>query len=406
MKTLLIEKSPERLMAVIQGGREAVFGESSHLRYLDMTPPDVPPGWAKVKNRLAGICGSDLHLIYLDVDLGVHPAILPGHRVTYLGHEVVGAVQEAAPGSGLKPGDRVIRRMRVGGGSCLAHGLDPCSQCVLTHYNHCERNGLPDTVGGGFSEEFLAPGKGLLKIPDELTDDQAVLVEPAAVSLRGVLRCPPSAKQQVLVLGAGTIGFFVLQALRAVCPDCGIVTVAQFDYQRELALRYGAGEVWMADEDLLERAAARTGGRVYTGMGGHRTLVGGFDIVFDCVGTSETLETCLRLARSRGSVMLMGAALKMMNIDLSPVWYNEVNLMGTVSHCTSLWEGETVGDFDLAIRWMLEGRLDTGGFITHRFRLDQYREAIRAAVNKQESKTVKVVFEFGPGRPELRVGRQ
>lgn len=394
MKSLFIDKSPERLMAVVSGGPEAVFSDASHLRYLDITLPEAPDGWVSVKNRLAGICGSDLHLIFLDVDLGVHPAIIPGEQVSYLGHEMVGEVLEAGTDSGLRTGDRVIRRMRVGGGSCLAHGLEPCRQCLGGHYNHCERNGLPDTVGGGFSREFIAPARGLLKIPDPLTDDQAVLVEPAAVSLRGVLRCPPSEKQQVLVYGTGTIGFFVLQTLRIVCPECYIAVVAQYDYQRELALRYGASEVWMSDEDLLEKTAVKTGGRVYTGLGGNRTLVGGFDIVYDCVGIADTLQTCLRLARSRGSVMLMGAALKMMNIDLSPVWFNEVNLVGTVSHCSSLWQGEAAGDFELAIRWMLEGKLNTDGFITHRYSLDQYREAIMAAVKKSASKSVKVVFEY------------
>ncbi len=394
MKTLLIDKSPERLMAVIQGGPEALFSDSSHLRYMDIPSPAVPPGWVGVKNRLAGICGSDLHLIYLDLDLGVHPAILPGDRVTYLGHEVVGSVAEAGTAAGLKPGDRVIRRMRVGGGSCLAHGLEPCRQCAGMNYNHCERTGLPDTVGAGFSNEFYAPAGGLLSIPDELTDDQAVLVEPAAVSIRGVLRCPPSGNQQVIVFGTGTIGFFVIQALRAVCPGCNIVAVAQFDYQRDLALRQGADEVWMSGDDLLERAAAATGGRVYAGFGQNRTLVGGFDIVYDCVGSASTLQTSLRLARSRGSVVLMGAGLRPLNVDLTPVWYNEVNLIGSVSHCRSLWQGETVGDFDLAIRWMVEGRLKTEGFITHRFSLDRYKEAILAAVDKSESKSVKVVFEF------------
>lgn len=394
MKALLLDKSPERLMAVISGGPEAVFSDKSHLRYMDIENIEKPPGWIRVKNSLAGICGSDLHLIFLDIDLGVHPSLLPGDPVIYPGHEVVGTVLETGPNSGLVPGDRVIRRMRVGGGSCLAHGLEPCRQCAAGHYNHCERTGLPDTVGGGFSEEYCIPEKGLLKIPDRLSDDQAVLVEPAAVSLRGVLRCPPAGEQQVLVMGTGTIGFFVLQALRQVCPCCHVVSVAQFEYQRELAFRYGADEVWMAGEDLLEKAASGTGGKVYTGIGGGRTLVGGFDIVYDCVGSAATLQLCLRLARSRGSVVLMGSALKMLNIDLSPVWYNEVNLVGTVSHCTSFWQGEKVGDYDLAIRWMLEGRLNTDGFITHRFELEQYKEAILAAVNKSESKSVKVVFTF------------
>lgn len=394
MKSLLIDKSPDRLMAALTGGPEAIFSQSAHLRYLEIPDPPVPPGWIGVKNSLSGVCGSDLHLIYLDLDLGVHPSALPGEKVTYLGHEVVGTVIESAPGSKLKPGQRVIRRMRVGGGSCLTHGLEPCSQCREGHYNHCERTGLPDTVGGGFSDRFYSPEGGLLAIPDELSDDQAILVEPAAVSLRAALRCPPAGKQQVLVFGAGTIGFFVLQALRVICPECRIVVVAQFDYQRDLALSFGADEVWLAEEDLLEKTAAATGGRVYTGFGGNRTLVGGFDLVYDCVGNSGTLQLSLRLARSRGSVVLMGASLKPLSLDLTPVWYNEVKLIGSVSHCRSLWQGEMAGDFDLAVRWMLEGKISTEGFITHRYGLDQYREAIAAAVNKEESKSVKVVFNF------------
>lgn len=397
MKTLLVDTSPLRFMAVKSLSRlwpGVFFSGISTLRYADMPVTDPPPGWVRVKNSLSGICGSDLHLIFLDASLKVHPAILPSGRVRYLGHEIVGIVQETGPESSLKPGDRVIRRMRVGGGSCLAHGLEPCRHCREMNYNHCERTGLPETVGGGLGEEFYSPEKGLMKIPGRLTDDQAVLVEPAAVSLRGVLRCPPAGKQQVLVFGTGTIGFFVIQALRIVSPESNIVVVAQFDFQRELALRYGADQVWMAKDDLLEKAATSTGGKVYSGIGGGRTLVGGFDIVYDCVGSSGTLQMCLRLARSRGSVMLMGASLKPMNIDLSPVWYNEVSLVGTVSHCNSLWQGEKVGDFDLAIRWMLEGKLSTDGFITHRFSLDRYREAILAAVNKAQSRSVKVVFEF------------
>ncbi|MHB8158069.1 MAG: zinc-dependent alcohol dehydrogenase [Desulfocucumaceae bacterium] len=394
MKQLLIDKSPERVMTVLSGGRQLLFSESSYLRYLEEHSPEVPSGWIRVKNKMAGICGSDLHMIYLDVDFGVHPAILPGASISYLGHEVVGTVLEAGPESGLRQGDRVIRRMKVGGGACLTHGLEPCGPCKKGYDNHCERKGLPDSVGGGFGDEFYAPAVGLVKIPDKLTDEQAVLVEPAAVSLRGALRRPPEGKQKVLVMGAGTIGFFVIQALRLICPQCDIVAVAQYDYQRDLALRYGAGEVWMAHEDLLELSAAKTGGKVYTGLTGSRTLVGGFDMVYECVGIAETLQLCLRLAKSRGTVMLMGAGLKPLNIDFTPVWYNEVDLIGSISFAKSVWEGNLVSDFDLAIRLILEGKLETEGFITHRFSLDRYQEAIEAAVNKLESKSVKVAFQF------------
>lgn len=397
MKTLLVEVSPLRYIAVKSLARlwpGVVFSPLSTLRRVEMPVCPAAAGWVRVKNRLSGICGSDLHLIFMEANLGVHPSILPGSRVKYLGHELVGNIIEAGPGCLLKPGDRVIRQMRVGGGSCMAHGLEPCDNCRHMDYNHCVRTGLPDTVGGGFGEEFFSPEGGLMVVPDSLADHQAVLVEPAACALRGVLRCPPLEGKQVLVFGTGTIGFFVIQAARAVCPDCRIVAVAQYDYQRDLALRYGADEVWLAGADLLEKTASLTAGKVYCGVGKNRTLVGGFDIVYDCVGAPATLQTSLRLTKSKGSVLLIGVTLKPMTLDLTPVWYNEVNLIGSVSHGCSIYNGERVGDYDLAIRWMLEGKLVTDGFITHRYRLEDYRKAILAAINKGVTRSVKVVFEF------------
>lgn len=397
IKTLLVEASPFRYMAVKSLGKlwpGVVFSRVSTLRYLDVDLPDISKGWVRVKNNLSGICGSDLHLIFMEAHLGVHPTILPGNRVKYLGHELVGEVLEAGPNSRFKPGDRVIRQMRVGGGSCLAHGLEPCRSCSALDYNHCERTGLSDTVGGGFGAELVSPEGGLLAVADQLTDEQAVLVEPAACAIRGVLRRPPAGNQDILVFGTGTIGFFVIQAVKIVCPQCRVVAIAQFEYQRDLALCYGADEVWMTDQDLFEKSASRTGGRVFCGVGKSRTLMGGFDTVFDCVGSSGSLQTCLRLAKSRGNVLLIGVSIKPMTVDLTPVWYNEVNLVGTVSHGHSFLNGDRVGDYELAIRWMLEGKLITDGFITHRFKLGDYREAIGAAVNKRSSRSVKVAFEF------------
>ncbi|MGQ9824375.1 MAG: zinc-dependent alcohol dehydrogenase [Desulfotomaculales bacterium] len=352
------------------------------------------PGWVKVKNRIAGICGSDLHMVFVDADPSVHPVLLSSSRTIFLGHEAVGLVEEAGPGCRFKPGERVVIRARQGKISCLYSRKELCPRCQTLDYNHCEREDAVSIIGGGLGEGFAAPEGALFTVPESLSDDQAVLIEPAAVAVRSVLRCPPEKGEKVFVYGAGTIGFLVLQAIRAVQPECRVILLAQYAYQKKKALDLGASEVWMAKEDFFSLAADETGGRLVSLSPHRRTLVGGFDKVFDCVGTKKTLQDSLRLARSGGFVVLVGAELKKMDLDLTPVWYNEVTLVGSGSHGYSWWKGEKVEDYYLAARWLTEGRLSGEGIITHRYRLEDYRKAFLAAVRKKENNSVKVVLEM------------
>jgi threonine dehydrogenase-like Zn-dependent dehydrogenase len=352
------------------------------------------PGWVKVRNRIAGICGSDLHMIFLAADPSVHPVLLSSGRTIFLGHEAVGLVEETGPGCRLKRGQRVVIRARQGKISCLYSQKELCSRCRALDYNHCEREDADSIIGGGLGEGFAAPEGGLFPVPESLSDDQAVLIEPAAVAVRSVLRCPPEKGERVLVYGAGTIGFLVLQAIRAAQPGCRVVLLAQYPYQKKMALDLGASEVWMAQEDFFSLAAEETGARPVFLSSHRRTLVGGFDKVFDCVGTEKTLQDSLRLARSGGFVILVGAELKKMELDLTPVWYNEVTMVGSGSHGYSRWKGEKVEDYCLAARWLAESRLSGEELITHRYRLEDYRKAFLAAVRKKDSGSVKVVLEM------------
>lgn len=368
------------------------FSRLAPLGVVEQPSPALPTGWVRVRNHTSGICGSDLHMLFFDADLGVHPVILPGNRLTYLGHEVIGTVTAVGPGVGtLRVGDRVIRQ---GGWSCLALGQEPCPRCREQDYNLCERQRSDGPVGGGWGDEYIAAAGAVMAVPPALSDDQAVLVEPAACALRGVLRRPPAPGDKVLVIGIGTIGLFALQAVRAVQPGCHIVAVAQFPYQRDLALRHGADEVWMTGQDLYANAAALTGGTVFRGRLGARSMIGGFDRVYDCVGIAGTLEQALRLTRSGGAVVLVGVSLRRMDIDLTPVWYSQVDLIGTIGHGYSGLDGERISDYDRAVRWLLAGRLRIDGFITHRFPLHLYREAIAAASDKRGARSVKVVFDI------------
>jgi threonine dehydrogenase-like Zn-dependent dehydrogenase len=124
-------------------------------------------------------------------------------------------------------------------------------------------------------------------------------------------------------------------------------------------------------------------------------LLGGFDVVFDVVGVEATLNDALRWTRAGGTIVLVGVNLHRMTLDLTPVWYQEVDLLGTVGHDVVIWQGESFSTFELAMRWMVEGTLSTEGLLTHCFPLDDYRRAFAVAADKRRHRSVKVAFEIG-----------
>jgi len=397
MKTLVLDITVPRVVLTRLLGRfwhGAYFAPTAPLRQAQLADPTLPtpsgpsgPGWVRVKNRLCGVCGSDLHQLFVDAGLDVAPVALPSHRRVYLGHEMVGEVVEVGPGAaGFRLGDRVVRWGRAD--DCRARGYATlCPACQRGHRVLCQCASEPweqEPIGGGFGDTFITPESTLLPVPGELSDEQAIFTEPVAVALHA---------ERVLVLGCGTIGFLLIQVLRTVQPACHVAAVAQFPWQAEIARTYGAEHVWLAGDDGYAETARLTGARLYEGRGGNRMLLGGFDLVFDVVGIESTLDNALRWTRAGGTVVLVGVHLHRMRLDLTPVWYQEVDLLGSVGHDVVTWQGEAISTFELAMRWMAEGRLQTGDLLTHRFPLASYRRAFEVAVNKAKYRSIKVALE-------------
>ncbi len=401
MRSLLLDVTPARFVitrALLRFWKQAWAAPFAPLRFLEQDDPPLPaPDWVRVENRMCGICGSDLHQILLDAELNVAPAILPSSRRAYLGHEMVGVVVEVgAAVGGFQPGDRVVRWGRAN--DCAARGLDDlCPACARGHRVLCERAMEPmhpQPIGGGFGDQFITPASTLVRVPEAVSDEQAIFIEPLAVALHAAFRSPPRDDDRVLVIGCGTIGLLLIQVLRQIAPKALLVAQAEFPWQADLAREMGADETFLAAEDGFAHAAALTGARLYRGRGGSAMLLGGFDRVFDVVGIPTTLEAALRYARARGVVVLVGVNLRRMRLDLTPVWYQEVDLLGAVGHDVTRWEGERISNFDLAIRWLAEGRVRTDPLLTHTFRLEAYREAIATALDKRRARAIKVAFDL------------
>ncbi|MBN1583920.1 MAG: alcohol dehydrogenase catalytic domain-containing protein, partial [Anaerolineae bacterium] len=159
-----------------------VFSPLSPSRLAELPDPALPgPHWVRVRNRLCGVCASDLHLLFARTAPQVSPAALPGTERIYLGHEVLGEVVEVGAGvTTWQEGDRVI--MDAHGINCVNQAIDPpCRHCRKGNYSLCENTSVgqgPHGVGGGWSDGFTAHEIGVYRVPDDLDDETAMLIEP------------------------------------------------------------------------------------------------------------------------------------------------------------------------------------------------------------------------------------
>lgn len=361
-------------------------------------PPLLGPHHVRVCNRVSLICGSDMSLVRADGDPRIAPAALPSTRRVYLGHELCGQVVEAGEAvKGLRVGDRVALRYNVN--SCQTSGIEPlCARCASGQYRLCENQAASDNpacIGGGWGDQLVAHEHQLYRPPDALSDDEVALTELAACAVHAVLLSLPQPGDQVLVYGCGAMGLMAVQALRSLAPEVNVSALARYPFQAEAAGALGAQQV-CSGKDGYELTSETTGAHLYRGLLGSAMLLGGFDVIYDCVGNARTITNTLRWSRAGGRVVLVGIRLAKLNADLTPLWYQEVQLVGSALHGREVWEGVEIGTFELAARLFLQKKLAGDGFITHRFPLSQWREAIRTASDKAHYQAIKVAFMFKP----------
>lgn len=401
MRAIFVDKVlPKMLLVQALGSRwpGVVWSPLSSTSVTDLPEPALPgPRWLKVRNRQCGICATDLSLLYVHVDPSVGPAALPGNQRFYLGHEVVSTVTEVGPGvTRFRLGERVIMDTRFIGAHCLSQEIEPpCRACARGDYALCinaSENKGPRGVGGGWGDGYTAHETELFGVPEGISDDQAMLTEPMAVALHAVLRRPTKADDHVLVLGCGIIGLLVVQAARAVMPTGRITALARYPHQAAAAKRLGANEVISSND--YASIARMTGAKYYTAPMNRGMLLGGFDIIYDCVGSARTIEDSLRWARAGGAVVLVGVDLTRAKVDLNPVWYQEVDLIGSLAHGVDDWQGQRCHTYDWVFDLLRAGQMTADGLVTHRFALKDYRQAIATALDKKTARPIKVAFEY------------
>lgn len=369
----------------------------------DVPEPSLPTdAWVRVRPRLTGVCGSDLATICAKGSPYLSPLV---SMPFVLGHEVVGAVTHAGDkADGVAVGDRVVLQPALG---CCVRGITPaCDACAGGHIALCRnvtrgdiapgiQTGYCRDTGGGWSEGFVAHPSQLIAVPDAMDDEIAVLVEPFACALHGLLRGEPKDDDRVLIVGGGTIGLLTLAALRAIECRAHVTLVARHAHQREHAERLGADRVLTAERDMRRRYAALAdafGADVFQPDIGKPTVVGGADLVYDCVASSESIDDCARFTRAGGALVLVGMPAIPRGVDWTSIWFKELNVRAAYAYGRETFRGEQISTFALALRLMSQCAAALRPLVGEPFALADYRTAIRAALHTRDSRSVKTLF--------------
>jgi 2-desacetyl-2-hydroxyethyl bacteriochlorophyllide A dehydrogenase len=332
--------------------RAAVIQVPGEVVVTDVPDPVPRAGEVVVRVAACGICGTDLHI--LDGEFAPAYPIVPGH-------ELAGEVVEiGADALDVRPGDRVA--------------VDPSLYCGHCHYcrrgrdNLCENYAAIGVTEAGAAAEYVrVPARNCLVLPDSVATVDAPLIEPLSCAVRGFDALPRRLGDHYLIYGAGTMGLMML----------------------ELAKRAGAGSVSVLDLNPERLATARA-----LGCSGAATVADevarsrGFDVVVDCTGAPSAIADGLSRVGRGGVFLQFGVAGPDARVDIAPyrIYHQEITITGSMA---------VLHSFERAGELQATGLLDPAVFISDRYPLERYPEAI-AAVRAGTGRKIQVL----PGVPE------
>jgi L-iditol 2-dehydrogenase len=307
----------------------------SQYRHLEIADIPIPaPARDEVLVRVAacGICGSDVHGYDGSTGRRIPPLVM--------GHEAAGAIAETGAGaSGFAKGDRVTFDSTVYCGEC--------GNCRRGDINLCDRRQVLGVScgdyrrNGAFAEFVVVPARIVHRLPDNLSFSEAALLEAVAVALHAVSLAPIQPGSTALVVGAGTIGLLVQQALAV--AECEPVFVADVDATRlKLSASLGATTILGSGADLVQEVLRLTNGT-------------GVDITVEAVGLNQTVTTAINATRKGGSVILVGNVSPEVTLPLQSVVTRQIRLQGS---CASS------GEYPRAIKLMSSGKINVKPLIS------------------------------------------
>jgi propanol-preferring alcohol dehydrogenase len=315
---------------------------------LEEIPKPVPgPGDVLVRVKSAGLCRTELHFLSGLLNLGVSPMTL--------GHEVAGVVEDIGAGvDGGLLGQRIIIYYYQGCGRCRF--------CLKGEENLCEdlRAEQGFITDGGFADYIKVPARNAVPLPAEISDEMAA---PIGCSVTTAVHASHLVDihlgSDVVVYGVGGVGFGIVQLARL--SGANVIAVARTQAKLDKARELGAAHIINAgDENVPERVRELTGGK-------------GADIIFELVGTRETMDNSVKSIAKRGDLVFVGYSEDMFEVHPISLVVTEARVSGSV--------GNTLSELYEAVRLVAEGKIQT--VIDRVLKLEQFQEGIEALQNSE-----------------------
>lgn len=313
---------------------QAVTFDAGTARLVERPEPRPLPGEVLIAVRMAGICNTDLELLKGYMNFSGIP-----------GHEFMGTVV-AAPDNPEWLGRRVTAEINLGCGHCLT--------CLTTGPRHCPNRTTLGIAGkdGAFAQLLTMPATLLHAIPDNVSDSEAVFIEPLAAALEPGQQLHLTADTRVLVLGDGKLGILSACGLRHQCPD--IVLAGRHAHKLAIAAAQGVATRQNDSHADLATALQKEFGR--------------FDVVIEATGRPEGLSHALDLTRPEGTVVMKTTTFAPTPVNMARVVVDEISLVG--SRC---------GNFRLATHMLRDRLIDVSPLIEATVPFADFPQALAAA---------------------------
>lgn len=332
-----------------------LFGPKD-LRLVDIPKPRVSDTDVLIKVKAVGICGTDLHLY--TGDLTPPPPFTPGH-------EFVGEV--AAVGSKVTRfhvGQKVVAEHVIGCGTCIYckdHKPNVCVSPII----------IGVTIPGALAEYVAIPQELVYALPENMSLDEGVLVEPLSIAVYSLKQAAISRGQIVAVIGQGPIGLLLdIVAKSAGAKVYGFdILQNRLDYAKKHNLVTDV--IDSSDIKAVEQFISESG-------------AGGAHIAFEAVGMEPTMALAIKTTRSTGTIVVLGVFGKPVMLDMMQAVKRELTIKGS-------WT--SINSFQDTIDLVASGKIPTSTFITHRYPFDQAKKAFEDSLNDRQDR-IKTIIEF------------
>lgn len=308
------------------------------LRYEDVQMPECPKGWAIVQVKATGICSSDIARVFTKGTY--HFPTIPGHEFSGIVHKVNDRDAEGWIGN------------RVG-----VFPLIPCRQCPQCQEKHFEMCAHYDYIGsrrdGAFAEYVAVPVWNLIPVPDGISFEVAAMLEPLSVGLHAIKMADIQSQDNVAIVGTGMIG----------------IAAAQWAKHRT------SGEVVIIGRNESKRQLVESTGIPYK----VKTIADreGYDVVLEAVGTPQSVDLAINLARPGGTVVLMGNPSGNISLNQNTYWRvlrKQLTLKGSWN---SAYDGTNPSDWTEAVSALAKGQVKVGSLISHRLSQENLMDGLK-----------------------------